>query len=271
LLRVRGAERGPRAQARAGGRLPRQQDLRDQERHRSHDRREALRAAAGRAAVIHCRRAHGRGLPRAVVRVHPTSHRPRHRGARGLTWPQAMAIVFLEGGVITLLVLPRFRQAMLDAVPLGLKRAISVGIGLFIAFIGLFTAGFVVKPDQSPLPVGLGRFDTLPAVVFVLGFVLTAWLMARRVRGALLIGILGSTALAIVLNGAVGGWQGFPTPGAATLPRALVQAPDFSTFGRLAFGAIARLGVVTAVLVTFSIMLSDFFDTVGTIIGVGGK
>src|SRR3989441_447580 len=102
---------------------------------------------------------------------------------RGLTWPQAMTIVFLEGVVITLLVLTRFRQAMLDAVPLGLKRAISVGIGLFIAFIGFFTAGFVVKPDKSPLPVGLGRFDTLPAVVFVLGFVLTAWLMARRVGG----------------------------------------------------------------------------------------
>src|SRR5881396_1436286 len=83
---------------------------------------------------------------------------------RGLTWPQAMTIVFLEGVVITLLVLTRFRQAMLDAVPLGLKRAISVGIGLFIAFIGFFTAGFVVKPDKSPLPVGLGRFDTLPAV-----------------------------------------------------------------------------------------------------------
>src|SRR5213596_2695132 len=99
---------------------------------------------------------------------------------RGLTWPQAMTIVFLEGVVITLLVLTRFRQAMLDAVPLGLKRAISVGIGLFIAFIGFFTAGFVVKPDKSPLPVGLGQFGTLPAVVFLLGFVLTAWLMSRR-------------------------------------------------------------------------------------------
>src|SRR5919198_1018483 len=178
---------------------------------------------------------------------------------RGLTWPQAMTIVFLEGVVITLLVLTRFRQAMLDAVPLGLKRAISVGIGLFIAFIGFFTAGFVVKPDKSPLPVGLGQFGTLPAVVFLLGFVLTAWLMARRVRGALLLGILGTTVLAIVLNGALAGWKGFATPGAATLPQALVQAPDFSTFGRLDFGVLARLGVVTAVLVTFSI------------IGVGGK
>jgi AGZA family xanthine/uracil permease-like MFS transporter len=190
---------------------------------------------------------------------------------RGLTWPQAMTIVFLEGVVITLLVLTRFRQAMLDAVPLALKRAISVGIGLFIAFIGFFTAGFVVKPDKSPLPVGLGQFGTLPAVVFLIGFVFTAWLMARHVRGALLLGILGTTALAIALNGALAGWKGFPTPGAATLPRAIVEMPDFSTFGRLDFGVVARLGVITAVLVTFSIMLSDFFDTMGTIIGVGGK
>jgi adenine/guanine/hypoxanthine permease len=190
---------------------------------------------------------------------------------RGLTWPQAMTVVALEGLVITALVLTRFRQAMLEAVPLALKRAISVGIGLFIAFIGFFTGGFVVKPDTSPLPVRLGTFNSLPAVVFVLGLILTAWLLARRVRGALLLGIVGTTALAIVLNGLVAGWKGFPTPGAATVPTALVQWPDFSTFGRLDFGVIVRLGVVTAVLVTFSIMLSDFFDTIGTIIGVGGK
>ena len=190
---------------------------------------------------------------------------------RGLTWPQAMTIVALEGAAISVLVVTRFRQAMLDAVPLALKRAISVGIGLFIAFIGFFTAGFVVKPDKSPLPVGLGTFDRLPAVVFLLGFLLTAWLLARHVRGALLIGIVATTVLAIVLNGAIAGWRGFSTPGAATLPRALVQWPDFSTFGRLDFGVLARLGMVTAALVTFSIMLSDFFDTIGTIIGVGGK
>jgi AGZA family xanthine/uracil permease-like MFS transporter len=182
-----------------------------------------------------------------------------------------MTIVALEGAVISVLVVTRFRQAMLEAVPLALKRAISVGIGLFIAFIGFFTAGFVVKPDKSPLPVGLGTFDHLPAVVFLLGFLLTAWLLARHVRGALLIGIVATTALAIVLNGAIAGWRGFPAPGAATLPRALVQWPDFSTFGRLDFGVLARLGMVTATLVTFSIMLSDFFDTIGTIIGVGGK
>src|SRR6185369_8768452 len=87
---------------------------------------------------------------------------------RGLTWPQAMTIVVLEGLVITLLVLTRFREAMLEAVPIGLKRAISVGIGLFIAFIGFFTAGFVVKPAAGPLPVGLGTFRGLPIVVFLI-------------------------------------------------------------------------------------------------------
>jgi AGZA family xanthine/uracil permease-like MFS transporter len=190
---------------------------------------------------------------------------------RGLTWPQAMTIVLLEGLVIAVLVLTRFREAMLEAVPLALKRAISVGIGLFLAFIGFFTAGFVVKPAQGPLPVGLGSFDGLPMVVFVVGFVLSAWLMARRVRGALLLGIVLTTVVAVALNGLLAGWTGFATPGAARLPAAVVQWPDFSTFGRIDLGVVARLGVVATVLVTFSIMLSDFFDTMGTIIGVGGK
>ena len=190
---------------------------------------------------------------------------------RGLSWPQAMTVVLLEGLVITLLVLTRFREAVMDAVPIGLKRAISVGIGLFIAFIGFFTAGFVVKPAAGPLPVGLGTLKGLPIVVFLVGFFLTAWLMARRTRGALLLGILGTTVIAIVLNEVLAGGQAFPTPGAARLPRAIVQAPDFSTFGRVDFSFVVRLGALTAVLVTFSIMLSDFFDTMGTIIGVGGR
>jgi AGZA family xanthine/uracil permease-like MFS transporter len=190
---------------------------------------------------------------------------------RGLSWPQAMTIVFLEGLVITVLVLTRFRQAVMDAVPIGLKRAISVGIGLFIAFIGFFTAGLVVKPASGPLPVGLGTFRGLPIAIFVIGFLLTAWLMARRTRGALLLGILATTVVAIVLNETLAGGQGFPTPAVARVPAAIVQAPDLSTFGRLDFGLFARLGALTAVLVIFSIMLSDFFDTMGTIIGVGGR
>ena len=190
---------------------------------------------------------------------------------RGLTWPQAMTVVFLEGLVITVLVLTRFREAVMDAVPIALKRAISVGIGLFIAFIGFFSSGLVVKPASGPLPVGLGTLRGLPIAVFVIGFFLTAWLMARRMRGALLLGILGTTLIAIGLNELVAGGQGFATPGAARVPPAIIRAPDFSTFGRLDFGLFAKLGAVTAALVIFSIMLSDFFDTMGTIIGVGGR
>jgi adenine/guanine/hypoxanthine permease len=190
---------------------------------------------------------------------------------RGLTWPQAMTVVLLEGIVITVLVITRFREAMMDAVPLGLKRAISVGIGLFIAFIGFVTGGFVVKPAAGPLPVGLGALRGLPMLVFLIGFVLTAVLVARRVRGGLLAGIALTTLIAIVLNGLLAGWQGFPTPGAALIPSAIVRAPDFSTFGRLDFALFARLGVLAACLAVFSLMLSDFFDTMGTIIGVGTK
>lgn len=190
---------------------------------------------------------------------------------RGLSWPQAMTVVFLEGVLITVLVLTRFREAVMDAVPLALKRAISVGIGLFIAFIGFFTAGFVVKPPTGPLPVGLGPLAGVPAVTFVAGFILTAWLVARRTPGGLLAGILATTVLAIALNGLVGDWQAFATPGAAQIPAALVSAPDFSTFGRLDFGLFAVMGTTAAALAIFSIMLSDFFDTMGTIIGVGGK
>jgi AGZA family xanthine/uracil permease-like MFS transporter len=190
---------------------------------------------------------------------------------RGLTWPQAMTVVFLEGLVITVLVLTRFREAVLDAVPLSLKRAISVGIGLFIAFIGFFTAGFVVKPASGPLPVGLGVLGGLPIAVFLIGFFLTAWLMARRLAGALLVGIVATTLVAVALNGLLADFTGFPTPGAARIPAAIVQAPDFSTFGRLDFGLVGRLGLLAVVLVTFSIMLSDFFDTMGTIIAVGSE
>jgi AGZA family xanthine/uracil permease-like MFS transporter len=190
---------------------------------------------------------------------------------RGLTWPQAMTVVLAEGLVITLLVLTRFRQAVIELVPLALKRAIGVGIGLFIAFIGFFNAGFVAKPASSPLPVGLGALSGIPMAVFVVGFLTAAWLMARRVPGALLLGIVGTTVLAIVLNGTFGGWSAFGPTSVARLPAAMVQLPEFSTFGRVDFGFVAALGVGSAILVTFSILLSDFFDTMGTVIAVAGK
>jgi AGZA family xanthine/uracil permease-like MFS transporter len=186
----------------------------------------------------------------------------------GLSWPSAMGVIVMEGIIITILVLTGFREAVMNSIPMSLKQAISVGIGLFIAFIGLVQAGFVQKSETTL--VTLGKFDNLPVIVAVFGLLLTAILLKARVKGALLIGILGSTALAIFIN-YTSGFQAFPDPNMAKLPSSLLSMPDFSTFGKFDFGAITKLGVVTALVLIFSVMLSDFFDTLGTVIGLGSE
>ena len=187
-----------------------------------------------------------------------------------LPWPAAMGVVFLEGVVLTVLVLTGFREAMMNAIPLALKRAIGVGIGLFILFIGLASAG-IVKPGPPGVPVTLGDLTSPSVAVALLGLFVTLWLQARDVGGGLLIGILVTTAVAIVVNRATGG-VAFPTPGQAVLPTSLVAFPDFSTLGAgLDLSVFTRLGVVVAAVTIFSIMLSDFFDTMGTVIGIAGE
>jgi AGZA family xanthine/uracil permease-like MFS transporter len=186
-----------------------------------------------------------------------------------LPWPAAMGVIFIEGILIALLVLTGFREAVMDAIPLALKRAISVGIGLFILFIGLVSGGYV-KPGIG-IPVTLGDFTSIPTLVSVVGLLLTATLMARRVKGALLLGILLTTGVAILLN-AFSGSTAFPTPGMAVLPKALVRWPDFSTLGQgITFAVFVHVGFLSAILTIFSIMLADFFDTMGTVIGIGGE
>jgi AGZA family xanthine/uracil permease-like MFS transporter len=186
----------------------------------------------------------------------------------GLSWPSAMGVIVLEGIIITILVVTGFREAVMNSIPLSLKQAISVGIGLFIAFIGLVQAGFVEKSEATL--VTLGKFDNLPVVVAVFGLLLTAILLKTKVKGALLIGILGSTLLAIIVN-YLSGLTVFPDPNIAKIPSALVSMPDFSAIGRFDFHAISKLGVVTAIILIFSVMLSDFFDTLGTVIGLGSE
>src|SRR5881392_2715560 len=114
-------------------------------------------------------------------------------------WPAAMGVIVLEGVIITGLVLTGLREAIMHAIPASLKRAIGVGIGLFILFIGLHSAG-IVKPGPPGVPVTLGDLTTSPVAVAVFGLLLTLWLQARGISGGLLIGILASTALAIVVN-----------------------------------------------------------------------
>ncbi|HEV7887934.1 MAG TPA: NCS2 family permease [Acidimicrobiales bacterium] len=207
--------------------------------------------------------------------------------ASQMSWAAAMGIVVLEGLVITVLVLTGFREAVFDAIPLTLKRAISVGIGLFIALIGFVDAGFVRRnPDAmgTPVPVNLGiggRLLGWPTVVFCFGLLLTAVLVARRQRGAFLLGIVGTTVFAIVLNSIVDvpaqfgpggvnprGW-GLNVP---DWPSKVFASPDFGLLGKFSLGGgLEAVGVISAVLLIFTLMLADFFDTMGTVVGVGSE
>ncbi|SFO39400.1 NCS2 family permease [Amycolatopsis rubida] len=198
-----------------------------------------------------------------------------------MSWPEAMGLVVIEGVIIVLLVLTGFRTAVFRAVPPALKSAIAVGIGLFICLIGLVDAGFVRRlPDDAhtTVPVGLGINGSIaswPTAVFVVGLLLTAVLVAKRVKGAILIGVLGSTVLAIVVEAIVKAGQSNGTDlkgwnlGYPALPDKVVGLPDLSLVGDVSFGAWTRLPIITVVLLVFTLVLADFFDAMGTMTGLG--
>jgi AGZA family xanthine/uracil permease-like MFS transporter len=203
--------------------------------------------------------------------------------ASQMSWADAMGLVVLEGIVIAILVLVGLRTAIFNAIPMELKTAISVGIGLFIALIGLVDAGFVRRTDAGPVPVQLGVGGELqgwPTVVFVIGLLLTAVLLTRRTRGAILIGIVVTTVISIVVEAVFDIGPSFVSPdevnasgwqlNVPTLPEEVFQLPDLSLLGDFSlFGGIQRVGVVAALLLVFTLMLADFFDTMGTVVGVG--
>ncbi|NUP10842.1 MAG: NCS2 family permease [Polyangiaceae bacterium] len=203
--------------------------------------------------------------------------------ASATTWPEAMGLVVLEGALILVLVLTGFREAVFRAVPPHLKSAISCGIGLFLTLIGLVDAGFVRRTSAPPVPVELGIGGSLagwPTAVFVFGLVVTMVLVLRRVRGALLYGIAAGTALAIAIEKIVGVGPSFLGPGSVNpkgwslnvpkLPEHVATTPDFSLLGQVdILGAFSRIGTVSAGLIVFTLMLADFFDTMGTVVAVG--
>jgi AGZA family xanthine/uracil permease-like MFS transporter len=192
-------------------------------------------------------------------------------GAQKLTYQEAMGVIVAQGIVILILVVTGLRKLVMDAIPVELKRAISVGIGFFILFIGLVDAGIVVKGEGTPLT--MGKLVGWPLATAVLGLLITVTLLARNVRGALLWGIIGATVIAVIANAANGGnlfLVGGQDTGVAKLPSKWIAAPDFTTVGHISFGFFSKLGFLTAVLVILSLFLSDFFDMVGTLIGVGG-
>ncbi|MBL1115721.1 NCS2 family permease [Streptomyces sp. 110] len=194
-----------------------------------------------------------------------------------MSWADAMGLVVLEGLIICALVMTGLREAVMHAIPQPLKQAISVGIGLFIAFIGFIDAGFVSRipgpTGSTPVQLGSdGRLTGWPVVVFCVGVLLTIALMARKAKGALLISIVVSTVLAIVINEIADirpeAW-GLTVP---TLPDSVVDTPDFGLLGSFSlFGAFQQVGVVTIVLLIFTLILSDFFDTMGTVVGVSNE
>jgi AGZA family xanthine/uracil permease-like MFS transporter len=174
----------------------------------------------------------------------------------GLTPGGAMGVIVLEGLLVTLLVVVGLREAVMRAVPLSLKRAIGVGIGLFILFIGFVDAGVIVKTAgtsaENPVPVQFVFPTTTAHFVFWFGVVLTMLLWARRVPAALLISILVTTVIAIAT-------------GVQPLPETFTATPDFSTVGQFDLtNVFTVLGLLAALLTIFSFMLTDFFDTMGT-------
>ncbi|MDQ3238823.1 MAG: NCS2 family permease [Actinomycetota bacterium] len=172
----------------------------------------------------------------------------------GLSWQEAMAVVVVEGILVTILVVTNLREAVLNAIPLGLKFAIAVGIGLFIAFIGLKNGGLVVQNPDTYL--ALGDLTQGPVLLAAAGLALTLVLVARGFQGGLLVGIL--------LTGAIGMISGVVPP-----PDGIVDFRfDTSTIGGgvLAVPQVLQLSLVPVI---FALFMTDFFDTMGTMISVG--
>ncbi|KYJ98416.1 NCS2 family permease [Microbacterium sp. CH1] len=201
-----------------------------------------------------------------------------------VTWPEAMALVMINGVVIVLLAATGLRKAIFDAVPFQLKIAITVGIGLFIAFIGFVNSGFVTATGASSPPVGLGvngSVATVPSLLFVITLLLTGILVALRIKGGMLIGLIGGTVLAVVVEaiwhigargvddeGNVvnpGGW-GLTVPALNGSP---VSVPDLSLIGAVDFSFdLGKVSLVALVMIVFTLLFTNFFDAMGTMTGL---
>lgn len=194
----------------------------------------------------------------------------------GMTWADAMGLVVIEGVILLVLVLTGFRQAIFNAVPAALKTAISVGIGLFIALIGMINAGFIQNTGGTGLELGVDGFIFgWPLLIFLVALFALFVMWTMHIRGAILYSIVGASVLAITLESVlrVGpasedqpyGWE-LTVP---TLDQDWFTLPDFSILGHFnLLGSWESVGVVTATLVVFTLLLANFFDLLGTMVGV---
>ncbi|MGH3362467.1 MAG: NCS2 family permease [Nocardioides sp.] len=207
--------------------------------------------------------------------------------ASEMTWADAMGLIVIEGLIILVLVLTGFREAVFKAVPAQLKIAISVGIGLFLTIIGLVDAGFARRyPDSAetvvPLQLGpAGQLEGWPVAIFCLGLVVMFSLYALRVKGAILISIVAMTVVAIIVEqiaeiGGMFGPAGYnPTGWALNVPvwpTDVVGTPDLQLIGEFSLlGSWENAGIVVAALFVFTLLLADFFDTMGTMTAIGAE
>jgi AGZA family xanthine/uracil permease-like MFS transporter len=194
-----------------------------------------------------------------------------------VTWPEAMGLVVINGVLIVLFGMTGARTAIFRAIPKDLKAAITVGIGLFITFIGFVDSGFVRATEGGP-PVQLGNngsITSVPTLVFVAGLLIIGILVARKVQGGILIGIVGTTVLAAVLEATLqlgpasdtnpGGWH-LNTP---VLAGQIFAVPDLTLVGEFdIFGSFARIGGLAATMLVFTLVFTNFFDAMGTMTGL---
>ncbi|MFP1601511.1 NCS2 family permease [Microbacterium sp. 2216-1] len=201
-----------------------------------------------------------------------------------VTWPEAMALVMINGALIVLLAATGLRKAIFDAVPFELKIAITVGIGLFIAFIGFVNSGFVTATGANSPPVGLGvngSVATVPTLLFVVTLLITGVLVALRVKGGMLIGLVTGTVLAVIVEAIwkigprtfdaegnivnPGGW-GLTVPALNGSP---ISVPDLSLIGAVDFTFdLGKVSSVALVMIVFTLLFTNFFDAMGTMTGL---
>ncbi len=203
-------------------------------------------------------------------------------GTEGLTWPEAMGLVVIDGIIIVILAVSGFRTAVFRAIPPSMKAAIGVGIGMFISLIGFVDSGFIRRiPDAAmttvPVQLGInGSIASWPTLVFILGLFICGFMVARQIPGGLFIGIVINTVIAMIVEAATGagssadngptGWN-LAVP---SLPDSFGGVPDLSIVGKVdIIGAFTQIGVVTASLLVFTLVLANFFDAMGTMTALG--
>lgn len=202
--------------------------------------------------------------------------------SQGLSWEEAMGLVVLDGVVIVLLAISGFRTAVFEAIPQSLIAAMGVGIGMFIAMIGLVDAGFVRRlPDaaHTTVPVGLGTNGSIaswPTFVFVLGLIICGVMVVRNVKGGLFIGIVANTIIAMIVEAITGAGSSSDNPtggwnlAVPALPSSFGGLPNLSLVGDISlFGAFSHVGALAATLLLFTLVLANFFDAMGTMTALG--